>query len=196
MYCGRFGVHDALGRRARHEVLALLDHLLEALFAHGLAQNVRLAEREAGDGLDDAQHLVLVDDDAVGLFQDGLQRRVRVLDLLHAQLALDVLGDLRHRAGAVQGDHGRDLADVVGAQLGDVAAHLAAFQLEHAGALAAPQQVIGLAVVQGQFQDVDVDAVVALDVADGAGQDGQVRQAQEVHLEQADLFQDACRVAA
>ncbi len=110
-------------------------------------------------------------------------------------MQLDIFGDLRHRAGTIQGDHGGDFADVVGTQFGDVAAHLPAFQLEHAGAFAPPQQVIGLAVVQRQLEDIDVNAVAALDIADGAGENGQVRQAQEVHLDQADLFQHVGRVA-
>ena len=42
-------------------------------------------------------------------------------------------------------------------------------------------------IVQRDVHDVDVDPPVALDVLDGVGEDREVRQAEEVHLEQADL---------
>ena len=62
-------------RGALDEALALLRHLLGLLLAHGAAQHVGLAQRVAGQAIGDLHHLFLVDDDAVGLFQDLLQLR-------------------------------------------------------------------------------------------------------------------------
>jgi hypothetical protein len=63
---------------AGDEALALRVHLGLDLLAHGAAQQVGVAERVAGQDLGDLHHLLLVDDDAVGLLQDRLQLRVRV----------------------------------------------------------------------------------------------------------------------
>jgi hypothetical protein len=56
-----------------HETVALRVHLRLDLLAHGAAQQVGFAERVAGQHLRDLHHLLLVDDDAVGLLQDRLR---------------------------------------------------------------------------------------------------------------------------
>ena len=63
---------DAIADRAFDEARFLRRHLLLDLLAHGAAEKIRLAEREAGEHLGDLHHLLLVDDDAVGLLQDRL----------------------------------------------------------------------------------------------------------------------------
>ncbi len=75
------------------EALALLGHLLDLLLAHGAAQQVGFAQRIAGQAIGDLHHLLLVDDDAVGLFQDLLQLRQIVNHFLAAVLALDEVVD-------------------------------------------------------------------------------------------------------
>ena len=56
------------------EGLELLVQLLLLLLAHRPAQQVGLAQRVAGELLGDRHHLLLVDDQAVGLAQDLLER--------------------------------------------------------------------------------------------------------------------------
>ena len=50
------------------------------------------------------------------------------------------------------------------------------------------QQLVGLVVVEGDVVDVEVDAVGPLDQLDGVGDDVEVAQAEEVHLQQAELL--------
>ena len=57
-------------RRAGAEDAAVLGHLLGLLLAHRAAQQVGAAQRVAADDLRHLHHLLLVDHDAVGLFQD------------------------------------------------------------------------------------------------------------------------------
>ena len=61
-------VHGAAGE----EFLALGGHFVAVLLAHGAAQDVRFAEREARQTIGDLHDLFLVEDDAVGLFEDVL----------------------------------------------------------------------------------------------------------------------------
>ena len=84
---------DVVGLGAVHEGVALLGHDLRILLAHGLAEHVGLAHREAGQLGGDAHDLFLVGDDAVGLRQDRLELRQLVLDLDLALLARDVVVD-------------------------------------------------------------------------------------------------------
>ena len=48
-------------------------HFLFFLFAHGAAEKVGFAEREAGQAVGDLHHLFLVEDDAVGFFENVFQ---------------------------------------------------------------------------------------------------------------------------
>ena len=61
-----------LGQGACYEPLTLLLHYGRDLLAHGLPHYVRLAQAVPGNCLHDEQHLILVYDDAVRLFQDLL----------------------------------------------------------------------------------------------------------------------------
>ncbi len=63
---GELGPAALLGG-AVEEAHALARHLLRLLLAHRAAQIVGVAERVAGEHLRDLHHLLLVDDDAVGL---------------------------------------------------------------------------------------------------------------------------------
>jgi hypothetical protein len=74
----RHGGVDAVGARAGEEDLALLGHLLGLLLAHRAAQHVGTAQRVAGQHLRDLHHLLLVQDDAVGVLEDRFQPGVRV----------------------------------------------------------------------------------------------------------------------
>ena len=130
------------------EALALRVHLGVDLLAHGAAQQVGFAERIAGQHLRDLHHLLLVDDDAVGLLQDRLEHRMEVLRLLVAVLAGAVGRDVRHRARAIERHQRDDVLEAVGPHVDQRLAHARTFHLEHADHLAARQHLVGLGVVE------------------------------------------------
>ena len=57
------------------------------------------------------QHLVLIDDDAVGLFQDVFERGMGVVRDGAPVLGVDERADVFHRAGAVERYHSGDVAE-------------------------------------------------------------------------------------
>ena len=146
---------DAALDRARDEDGALRAHLLADLLAHGAAQKIGLAEREAGQDLRGLHHLFLVDDDAEGLLQDRLELGMDVVRLLHAVLARAIGRDVRHRAGPVERDQRDDVLETVGPHVEQRAPHARAFQLEHADRFRARQQVVGFLVVERDGGEID-----------------------------------------
>ena len=70
MGCGPLG--NASTGRAADEYLALFGHLLGFLLTHGATQQVSTPQRITGQYLGNLHHLFLIQDDAVGFFQDGL----------------------------------------------------------------------------------------------------------------------------
>ena len=139
---------DALADGALDEAVSLLRHLLLDLLAHGAAEQIGLAEREAGEDLRDLHHLLLVDDHAIGLFQDRLDRGMQIVRLLAAVLAVDVAVDVVHRPRPIERDDGDDVLEAVGLQLAQGVAHARTFELEHADRIAARQERVGRGVVE------------------------------------------------
>ena len=131
---------DAVPDRTLDEPRLLRRHLLLDFLAHGAAEQIGLAEREAGQHLGDLHHLFLVDDDAIGLLQDRLDHRVQALDRLAAMLAVDVAVDVVHRAGTIERDDGDDVLEAVWLQLAERIAHALTFELEHADRVAMLQE--------------------------------------------------------
>ena len=156
------------------------------LLADGVAERVRLGPGEAAERHGRGHDVLLVDEDAVRLLEVRLEQRMQVGDLLLAVLAPDVGRDVVHRPGPEEGDHRGQVEHRRRPQLLDVAAHARRLELEHAGRLARRQQLEGLGVLERQVVEVDLDAALLLDEVDGLAQDGQVGEAQEVELEQAE----------
>jgi hypothetical protein len=127
-------------------------HLLGLLLAHRPAQQVGGTERVAADDLRDLHHLFLIDDDAVGRFEAGLQIVDVVVDLLLALLAQDEVVDhsRAERPGPVEREHGDDVLEAVGRELLDQLLHALRFDLEDRRGVAVLENLVGLRVVEGQ----------------------------------------------
>ena len=178
---------DAALHRTVNETGALHLHLGGDLLAHGAAQKVSFAERVAGEHLGDLHHLLLIDDDAIRLFQDGFQQRMQVIGLQLAMLDRVVDRDVLHRARTVERHQRNDVLETVGLHARNGAAHALAFQLEHAHRFAGCQKTVGLLVIQRHFLDLDMDAL-ARDQFQRRVDDGQRLEAEEVELHQPGFF--------
>ena len=173
--------------RGGDELLALRLHERGDLLGHRLADRVGVLQRVAGELLQDEEHLVLVGDDAVRLVEDLGQVGVRIFDERAVVLRAAVRADVLHRSRAVERDERHQLGDAVGPKLLDRAAHARRLQLEYAECVAAAEHLERLRIAVRQRRQVDRLAARALDDVDGAAEDREVREAEEVHLEQADL---------
>ena len=178
---------EALDHCPLDESLSLLQHKGGDLLAHGLSHHIGLAEAVSGEGLEDQQDLVLIDDDPVGLLEDILQGRMRIDDALFIVLGLDEGGDVLHGPGAIERDHGGHIVHGIGLQLFDVAPHAAAFQLEYPRGLAGGQEAKGTLVVQRDIRQLHLLARMPRDDLQGPAQNGEVYKPQEVHLQEPQL---------
>ena len=155
--------------------------VLQLLFGHGPADHVGLAQGIARQLLKDLNDLLLIDDAAIGVGQDGPQGGVLIGDLLRVLLAGDEPGDGVHGAGAVQGDDGGDVLDGLGFQPHAHPGHAGGLHLEHAGGAALGQHVHHLGVVLRDVFQGEA-GLLLLHHLHRVVQNGQVPQAQKVHL--------------
>ena len=118
------------------EVHPFFGHQRSDLLSHGLPNDVGCPQRVTGELLQYQQHLVLVNDDAVGLVQQFFETGMRIGDRFAAVFSIDEHIDVFHGPRAIEGDHCRDVAQVGGLQGLDIALHPRAFKLE---------QVVGIA---------------------------------------------------
>ncbi|MPM27380.1 hypothetical protein SDC9_73890 [bioreactor metagenome] len=178
----------------QHAVLEGLElgvQFLLLLLAHRPPEHVGATQGVAGQLLGDGHHLLLVDDQAVRLAEDVRQRLGQLgVDRLHRLLAGLAPGVLvvrvgAHRAGSVERADGRDVVEAVRLHRAQQRPHRPAVQLEDAEGVTGLQQLEGLRVVQGELLQHDLLVPVEPDVLQRVGEDGEVAQAEEVHLDQA-----------
>jgi hypothetical protein len=95
----------------------------------------------------------------------------------------------RHGPRPVEGHQGGDVVEAGGGQGPHERPHGAALELEHADRLAPAEQGEGVVVVEVDVVDVDLGCRVRFDQLEGVSVDDvEVAQAEEVHLEQAQVL--------
>ena len=185
---GSFGVAAFL--HTAEEADLLLVELGLLLLAHRTAEDVGLAEGVSGDLLRDRHHLLLVDDEAVGGVEDVLERllelRVDRGDLLEPVLAQRIvrMRICTHRTGPVERQGRGDILEVIRLHHPQQGAQTAAVELEHAEGVTASQQLIRRRIVEAQMLEIEIIVPVGFDVLHCVGDDREVSQSQEVHLDE------------
>jgi hypothetical protein len=176
--------------RPLDELLPLGRHDLLLLLSHGASQDVGFAERVSGHRRGDLHDLLLVDDDAVGLLEDGRQERVGVLHLDLAVPAFDEIVDqaAADRTGPVQGVDRDEILEPFGLQAPEDVPHPLRFELEHAGGSRLAEEVVDRGVVQEQRVEVRPAPRDVGDRGQGIVDQRQRLQSEEIHLEEADLL--------
>ena len=159
---GLFG--QARGHAAVHEVH---DLFADRRLAGGGRGRLHLGLREGLEGLvADALRLVAPVDHHLARELDGLG--LRGVEEQHRGRGARVEALLAHAPQQV--------------------AHRPAIELEHAESVTPGKQFVGCRVVERQMIQVQIDTAIGLDVIQCVPDDGEVAQAQEVHLQQARFF--------
>ena len=184
---------EALVHRALDEAAAeRLDRGFASLARERAPQSLRLADREAGDGHRDLEHLVLEDDRAERLAQRLLEQRM--LDRRHvARVFAHRLAPVDERVHRLRldraGPHDRDLDRQVVEVLRPRAQqrlHLRArLDLERADRVGVLDLPVHVAVVEVDAREVDRLAVHARDLLDAVLDRGQHPEPEQVDLQEA-----------
>ena len=97
-------------------MLALRRHLFGIFLAHGAAQDIGIAHGITGEHLRGLHDLLLIDDDAVGVFENRFEQRMQIFDFFLAVFALDIVfGHAAiERAGPVQRQDGDQILKAIG----------------------------------------------------------------------------------
>ena len=170
---------------------ALLGHLLRILLAHGAAQQVGFAQGVAGEHVGDLHHLLLVDDDAERLLEQGFQLRQLVADDSAAPLALDEVVDhaTLDGTGTVERIEGGQVFYRVRLIASQHIAHAAGLELENAGSQRAMKDfLVGLRIVQWDQRHIERASALALNELQRVVNHGERGEPKKVHLEQAQLL--------
>ena len=158
------------------------------LLTHGLTQLVRLAFGEAGHLLGNTHNLLLVNGNAVGLFQELSHYRKVKGNLFFSALTGNKGGNVVHRARTVQGVHGNQVLEALRMQPLEPFLHARGLKLEHALGVTAGVEGIGCRVVDRNLFYVDINSVMLLHQGQAFLYDGQGPKAQEVHFKHAHFF--------
>ena len=163
-------------------------HLLDKFLTHRLAERVRLTARKARQLAAEEHDLLLIDRNAVSIFQVFLHARDVILDLAGVFLTLDKLRDIVHRARSVKGVHGYKVFKNRRLQLAKVLLHTGRFKLERTDGAAVAIEFIGSRVGNGYLVDVEFQAAVQTYIGNGFLNDGQGFQSEEVHLDKSRIL--------
>ena len=184
---------DPIFFAASHENLLVFFDLRRLLFADGTPHQISFPRGIARQSAEQLNDLFLIDNDPVGLGQNGGEQRVLVFDRLFTVHAPDEGWDVLQRAGPVKRDHGDNVLEGRGLHLGQHAAHALALHLEDPADFSAGEQGEGVTgsipFVGNVFQRVD-NVVPLLDQPCSLAHDRQGAEAEEVDLEQPDRLQD------
>ena len=104
-------------------------------------------------------------------------------------LAVDEVVDHVHRAGPVEGVQRDQVLQPIGSIADQNVLHAVRFKLEDARRLSVAEHLVSRLVVERQVLDNHRFASMLLDQRQRVRNDGERRQTQEVHLQQAELFQ-------
>ena len=171
------------------EFLSLLGHDVCLFLTHGTAHQVASAKAVARQVPHDLHDLFLIHDTAIGIVQDRFQLRVGILHVAAGVFPFDIFGDKVHGPGAVQGDTGDQILQAAGLQLLHKLLHAAAFQLEHAFRFPLADHIINRRVIFRKIIHIQLHAVDTLNFLHRRLDDRQGAQAQEVHFQKPQFFQ-------
>ena len=169
-------------------------HLVDELLTHRLAQGVALASGEVGEQSRQQHDLLLINRDAVGVFQIHLHLRNVVGYRLAPLFAGDEVGNVVHRSRPVEGVHRYEVFEGRGLELAQIFLHIGRLELERSDCAAFAVKLIGFGVFEADVVDVDVFAGGELDIVERLFYYRKCLKPQEVHFYEAGVFDDAALI--
>ena len=127
-------------------------------FRHGAADEVCLSQGVARELLENLHDLLLINDDAVGVFEDRFQKRSVIHNFFGMILIADISGNEIHGARTVQRNSRDEVFETIWLQLFHELFHAALFELEHRVRIPRRNQLICFGHVVADFVEIDIDS--------------------------------------
>ena len=188
------GLGNAIGLRTTDENLTLLGHLFRLFLAHRAPQEIGGAQRITGQHACDLHDLFLIQNHAIGRFQNRFKGWHRVFERLASVFTFNEVVDHTGLQGprSEQGHQGNHVFEQIRLEPLDQFFHAARFELEHRRSACVLHQLEGRGVVERNLFDRDWLLLgrdsTSIDVTHRPIDDGQSAQTKEVELHQADSF--------
>ena len=115
---------------ARNEFRLHLIQFVAKLLTHGLTQGVGFTAGKVGQQTREQHHLLLINRNAIGIFQILFHDRQIVFDRLTSLFTVDKVGDVVHRSRTIQGIHGNQILERTGFEFAKIFLHTRRFELE------------------------------------------------------------------
>ena len=163
----------SIGFPAFHELLLQSVHLVDKFLTHRFTQSITLASREVSQEAREKHDLLLIDRNAIRIFQVALHHRDVVLDFFLPMLAADERRDVIHRPRPVEGIHGNQIFELRRLQFTEILLHPGGFKLECPRSLPFAIELVGRRVFQAYVVDVYRFARCLADILDRFLDDGQ-----------------------
>ena len=187
-YLFQFSRVMAVGFSLIDELRLHLVQLLSHLFTHGLTQRVAFASGKVGQLAAQKHHLLLVYCNAVRVLQVFFHARNVVFHRLPSVLTVNEVGDIVHWTWTVQRVHGNQVFKGRRLQFAQIFLHTCRFELECADGASVTIELVGGIVFYVQSVHIHIQAKTFLYVGHTFLYGGQVLQSQEVHLDEACVF--------
>ena len=160
------------------------------LFPHCLAQGIALATGEVCKLATQQHYLLLVDRNAISVFQILLHAGNVVLNQRRIILAFDKVGNVVHRSRAIERIHCDKVFEHSWVQFAQILLHSRRFKLERPHSLPSLIKLIGKFVINRNVIDIDYIASGLLYYFAGFFNLGQRFKTEEVHLYKSCCFYD------
>ena len=151
---------NALLRISVHKVLPLFFHHGKLLLTHGTAEQICCPHAKTGKVSDYLHNLLLIHDNAVGVFQDRLHFFTIVFYLIRIFLSENIVGNKIHGAGAVKRHTRNDVIEVGGLQAFHKIHHSAGFQLKNTCAISFGNHSVDLIILIIQLIHIKMNSVI------------------------------------
>ena len=187
---------NAVFHTARHfiadavnEIFPFLRHNRGFFLTHGTAHQVASSQTVSSQITHNLHNLFLIDDTAVSIFQNRLQSRMGILNIVFVVFPFDILGNKIHGTRTIEGNPRNQILQAGRLQFPHELLHATTFQLEHAFRFPLADELIHRRVIIRQMFHIQFHAVDTFHFLHSVLDNRQSSQPQKVHFQKPQFFQ-------
>ena len=174
---------------AVHKVLAFLRHHIRFFLRHSSPHKVASSQIITGQFHNNLHDLFLIDNTAIGRFQNLFQLRTLIRDGRRFVLSLDITRNKIHWPWTIKRNTCNDILEIMGFQFLHEALHSRTFKLKNTVGFSCSDHIKNSLVIVINLMHVHMMPTVCIDQLHCILNNSQCTQPQKVHFQQSQLFQ-------